>query len=111
MTFPLKPLCPLRTFPHSRGSHEGGQSKRLQACTGAGLAGGQSSSRAALVRLLPRAGRWVQATVRVFKPTPHVAEQELHPPVCHLGGAGGLVFSLTYTFILHSGYLSEALIH
>lgn len=72
------------TCPQGCRSHRGGQSKRLQAWTGLGLGGWQSSSPRITVRLESANGRWVHATVRVIRPTPQVAEQELHSPVFHL---------------------------
>lgn len=72
------------TCPHSGVSHVGGQSKRLQAWTGLGFGFWQSSSLKTSVRLLSREGRWVHATVRVIRPTPQVAEHELHSPASHL---------------------------
>lgn len=84
----FRPTCWLGelpfTCPHALVSHIGGQSKRLQAWTGLGLGFWQSSSLRTLVLLLSREGRWVQATVRVMRPTPQVAEHELHSPVSHL---------------------------
>lgn len=62
----------------------GGQSKRLQAWTGLGFGLWQSSSLKTLVWLLSREGWWVHATVRLIRPTPQVAEHELHSPVSHL---------------------------
>lgn len=72
------------TWLHSCGSHMGGQSKRLQACTEEGLGCQHFSSLTLSVWLLCALTFSVQVTARVWRPTPHVAEQELQASSSHL---------------------------
>ena len=81
----------------------GGQSKRLHAWRGLGLGPRQSSSLTLSVWLLSGDGRRMHATERVIRPTPQVAEQEVHRPASHLQterqtnevGRGGVIFMVT----------------
>lgn len=72
------------TSCHSVVYQEGGQSKRLQACTSDGLGLWHNSSAKITVSLLSLDSRWEQKTSRVCNPTPHVRLQVFHFPISHL---------------------------